>query len=133
MSEQEKKALVVTADSETRLVFADALTRLGLMPISLPTLAQAKAALGSEPFAVVICEHTLDDGSYRDLLQFVSLSASIVPVVVSSPVADVEVYLEAMQLGAYDFIAFPYRGAELATILNSVLQAHTALSARAVA
>jgi DNA-binding NtrC family response regulator len=85
------------------------------------SVGEARQILAHEPIAMVICEDHLADGSFRDMLGAVSSQRSQVPVVVTAHVDDQVEYLEAMRLGAFDFIAAPYRRAEVEWILEHAL------------
>jgi len=69
----------------------------------------------------VLCEDTLPDGSFRDVLHTLRLAGSGVPLVVCSLLGEIDEYLEAMESGAFDFIAPPFRPTELESIVNSAL------------
>jgi DNA-binding response OmpR family regulator len=69
----------------------------------------------------VLCEDALPDGSFRDVLHTLQLGGSRVPLVVCSRLDEMEQYLEAMESGAFDFIAPPFRPTEVKAIVNSVL------------
>ena len=77
--------------------------------------------LAQEPVALVVCEDSLRDGSYRDLLPVARAAKDDVPVVVTSPVDNPEEYLEAMKLGAFDYVADPFTRAELDRIVHNAL------------
>ena len=70
----------------------------------------------------MFCEVGLPDGDFRDLLGKVTGLAIKVPVVVASRLDDWDAYLEAMQLGAFDYIARPYRQAEVEWIVSRALR-----------
>jgi DNA-binding NtrC family response regulator len=133
MPKLQREALLVVSDSAGRQRLADAVKRYGLRPVLSSTVAQAKVSLGARPIAVVICEETLLDGSFRDVLQIVRGSDLPIPVVVSSSLGDVDRYLEAMELGAFDFVACPYRTSELEAVLNSALRTQIVAPMTAIA
>ena len=125
MSEGQNQVLLIAAASESRLGLAAALGGFGVRSIVSSTMAQAEAVLASEAIRLIICADTLPDGSFRDILRFVRGSDLPIPVVVSSFRGDVDQYLEAMELGAFDFIASPIRAPELEAILHAALRPQT--------
>jgi DNA-binding NtrC family response regulator len=78
---------------------------------------------------LVFCESYLADGTFRDVLRIAEHTQSNVPVVVTSRVGDTGEYLEAMELGAFDFLARPYRRAEVNWILSRALGRATPVAA----
>ena len=78
--------------------------------------------LAREPVQIVFCEAGLIDGTFRDVLRAVRGAGSKVPVVVASRVDDTREYIEAMGLGAFDYIACPYRHSEVERIVSSALR-----------
>ncbi len=87
-----------------------------------PNLADLRANLGPGKALIVFCQARLPDGTFRDLLKLAASQDSEIPVVVCSDFFDKTSYIEAMSLGAYDYIAFPYRRAEVEWIIGNVLR-----------
>ena len=74
---------------------------------------------------LVVCEDTLADGSFRNVLYTLKLAGSRIPLVVCSLLAEMAEYLEAMELGAFDFIAHPFCRVELERIINRALHQYS--------
>ena len=71
---------------------------------------------------MVFCEGRLRDGSFRDLLRAAEVAEARLPVVVASRLAETDEYLEAMRLGAFDFVARPYLQSEVESIVHRALE-----------
>jgi DNA-binding NtrC family response regulator len=71
---------------------------------------------------VVFCEDRLPDGGFREILCLVKANRPEVQVVVSSMLGDVHEYIEAMNLGAFDFIALPYRSSEIISVVGGAFR-----------
>jgi len=82
------------------------------------TVRDARSRLARKHVPVVFCEAQLTDGSFRDLLGAADTTVS--KVVVTSRSGDTREYVEAMSLGAFDYMSSPYRRSEVEWILSHV-------------
>jgi two-component system response regulator PilR (NtrC family) len=115
------RVLVALADPASQKALTNVLPSHGAEPVFASTLREARAVLSSEPIALVVCEDHLADGNYRDLLPVARAARGDVPVVVASRIDNPEEYLEAMKLGAFDFVAAPFSRTELERIVHNAL------------
>lgn len=115
------RVLIALATPEARTAISRALPTSGLDPVFTSSVRELRSILSQESVDVVICEDRLNDGDYRDVLNVMASRLRRVPVVVASHVDDTREYLEAMKLGAFDFIAAPYRRAEVEWIIEHAL------------
>lgn len=79
---------------------------------------QAIDVLQNDPAGVVVCEHSLPDGSWRDVQNALAGLDSPPPVVVSSMHADDRMWAEVLNLGGYDVLPEPFDGNEVVRILS---------------
>jgi DNA-binding NtrC family response regulator len=121
------RILIALRDPASRRIVSNLLPQQDVEPVFAATLREARAVLAHEPVAMVVCEDFLIDGSYRDLLPVAQAARGDVPVVVASRTDNPEEYLEAMKLGAFDFVAAPFTRAELDRIVHNAL--HRAVAA----
>jgi len=75
--------------------------------------AEALSLLRGQAIPVVIGEAILPDGTWRDLLMHGSALADPPRLIVTSDLADDRLWAEALNLGAYDVLAKPFRAAEV--------------------
>ena len=81
--------------------------------------AQRQLRTGGNGFALVVCDHELMPGTWRDLL------ADLLPIVqaplliVSSRLGDDRFWAEALNLGAYDVLVKPFDQDEVRRVLTS--------------
>lgn len=101
--------LVASSDLESRRNLMQTLTRQGLDPIGVASIAECDEVLAKEHVGLVFCDRHLADGTFRDLLERVRGGADKLRVVVTSQHPDWDEYLEAMRYGAFDVIASPCR------------------------
>jgi DNA-binding NtrC family response regulator len=113
--------LVVSADDSIRHSLADALLHCGLMPSFALTLDQAATHIAARDLSFVLCQDTLPDGKYGDLLLLQHAVRNYTPLIVISPTGDWPEYFEAVDLGAHDFLAYPLIPGELHRIMRSFL------------
>jgi response regulator RpfG family c-di-GMP phosphodiesterase len=75
--------------------------------------ADAASLLQSHIVPVVIGEANLPDGTWRDLLQNSGSLPGAPRLIVTSDCADERLWAEALNLGAYDVLAKPFRASEV--------------------
>jgi len=112
--------LVACKDYESRCALASILADFGLDLVFASSVDQARAILLGQPIRLVLCEDTLPDGSFRDVLHTLKLAGSGTPLVVCS-LGEIDEYLEAMESGAFDFIAPPFNATDLAYVVRSAI------------
>jgi DNA-binding response OmpR family regulator len=82
-------------------------------------LISALAVLRRRDIAVVLCERDLPPGSYRDMLEHISIRPRAPSVIVISRLADERLWAEALNLGAWDVLASPFDRSEVVRTLAS--------------
>ena len=100
--------LVACSDPCDRYALLSVLSSPRLTIQEAGTMIEAEKIL-SPATAIVFCEDRLAGGGYRELLRKIQQAGLQVPLVVSSTTGGPEQYLEAMELGADDYITPPYR------------------------
>jgi len=113
------QVLVVGSDVGNRTALVNILEECGLEPVIASNVEETGNILARRPTHVVFCEDNLPDGSFREILRLVRATRPDIQVVVSSKLGDVDQYIEAMNLGAFDFIAPPYRDADVISVIDS--------------
>jgi DNA-binding NtrC family response regulator len=91
---------------------------LGFTVNSCATLASGLAALRKRQFEVVVCERDLLPGSWKDVLEQVTILPDPPPFIVTSRLADERLWAEALNLGAYDVLAKPFDGTEVMRVVS---------------
>jgi DNA-binding NtrC family response regulator len=71
-------------------------------------LVSALVLLRRGDIAVVVCERDLPPGSYRNLLEHMSMQPNAPSMIVVSRLADEQLWAEALNLGAWDVLATPF-------------------------
>jgi DNA-binding NtrC family response regulator len=112
-----KRILIVEDDAAQRAVLLRVLRREGMDVTGVPDLATARSMVRSDDPDLVLLDLQLPDGSGLDLLSELRRESNRGDFIVMTGMNDLSIAVEAMQLGAYDFIAKPF---DRATILELV-------------
>jgi DNA-binding NtrC family response regulator len=116
------QVLVAGSDAGKRTALVGILRECGLEPLIASSVEETLNILAGRSAQVVFCEDKLPDGGFREFLRLVKATRPEIQVVVSSILGDVREYIEAMNLGAFDFIAPPYRGTEILSVVDHAYQ-----------
>lgn len=126
------RAIVACTDPEIRQVLTRVLDEFGLQSVVSETLDDAKSLLKREETAIAFVQPNFRKGSFREVLRVADGPRPRVPVIVCSEFYDKELYIEAMSLGAFDYLAFPYRREEVEWVIgNAVNRRSLSQAARA--
>lgn len=109
--------LVACSDPADRDALLDALSAPGVTVQQAATIMEAERIL-SAATAVVFCEDRLPGGGYPELLRAIQQGQFHIPLVVASTRGGPEQYLEAMELGADDYITPPYQKQVIESIVE---------------
>ncbi len=113
---------VVDDDPEIRALLHRVLGKSGFTTAEATSGAEAMALLGRQAFDVALVDIKLPDASGLDILRWARESEVDSEFVVLTGNADVETAVEAMRLGAYDFVTKPWRNAELVEIIGKAAE-----------
>jgi len=118
------QVLVANSDGARRDALAGILVQCGLRPLIANNMREVCALLAQHPVDAVFCEDCLPQGGFRQVLELTKATRSRVPLVVCSRLGELDQYLEAMHLGAFDFIVAPFRRDEVVFIINALRRSH---------
>ena len=102
---------------------------LGRMDIRTETamdVAGAKALLGAHDFDICLTDMRLPDGDGLELVKWIQGNAAGLPVAVITAHGNVETAVQALKLGAFDFISKPLDLGNLRTIVSNALRVRPA-------
>jgi DNA-binding NtrC family response regulator len=109
--------LVVDDDANVRNLLATVLGKNRMAVVEAASGAEAITLLGGQEFDLALVDVLLPDHSGLDILRWARTAEVDTEFVVLTGHADVETAVEAMRLGAYDFIRKPWRNTELLEVL----------------
>ena len=115
-------ALAVSSDERVQQNLAEAITGCGLIVFRAFTVGESRRILSRQEISLVVCDDRLIDGTYEDLLQAKKLSPTKPPVIVLSLLGDWPEYLKAINVGAFDFLAYPPIRGELPRVVRHALE-----------
>ena len=113
--------LLVEDDLHILKTTADWLTEVGFTVTSAATLATAKDALYRAHFDVVISDIRLEDGDGFTLLQEAQIIDAKIPVILFTGYGTIETAVEAMRIGAFDFLSKPLMDDELLSAIERAI------------
>jgi len=115
-------ALLVHHNSETLATLKGALERQGMHIREATSCAHAKRWLGGlNPAPLVFTDTHLPDGTWADVLAVAGKAAKHVNVIVVSRVVNTRFYVEAIETGAFDFLAPPFNASDLAYVVRTAM------------
>jgi two-component system response regulator AtoC len=114
--------LVVDDDADVRGLLVSVLSRNGSSVEEASSGCEAMAALSRGEFDVALVDIQLPDASGLDILRSARAADVDAELIVLTGHADVETAVEAMRLGAYDFIGKPWKNAELLEVVSKAAE-----------
>jgi DNA-binding NtrC family response regulator len=102
---------------------AEMLDEVSIPVVHASSLKDAVSKLRAASFGVVLTEAKLDDGNWLDLLELTRRSGT--ELIVTDAWADAQFWAMAINLGAYDMLAQPFRGTEVRRVLASASSRQT--------
>jgi DNA-binding NtrC family response regulator len=73
------------------------------------------------PPLLAVTESELPDGKWSDIVSFSEKASSRVNVIVVGRTIDANLYASAIEVGAFDYIAPPFEGVDLAHVVRCAL------------
>jgi DNA-binding NtrC family response regulator len=119
------RLLVVDDDPEVRSLLDRVLTKSGYHPAEATNGTEAMELLGRQEYDVALVDVKLPDASGLDILRWARDADVDTEFIVLTGNADVETAVEAMRLGAYDFLSKPWRNAELVEVIGKAAEKKT--------
>ena len=116
------RALVVDDDADVRSLLTGVLTRNQMTVVEASSGGEAMALLGRDEFDVVLVDVRLPDHSGLDILRWARGAEIDTEFIVLTGHADVDTAVEAMRLGAYDFVAKPWKNVELLEVVVKAVE-----------
>ena len=119
-------ALVIDDEPDICELLTLTLGRMDVRTESAVDVASAKELLGKHNFNICLTDMRLPDGNGLDLVEWMQTNAPGVPVAVITAHGNVETAVQALKLGAFDFISKPLDLGNLRNIVENALRIDTA-------
>lgn len=124
LEDSRNKLLLVDDDLDDLLYYSGVLDRLGYGVCSVSTYTEGAAWLDREEFDLVIVSQGGSHFEGREVLSHALERDRHTPVLVLTRVPDMPSYIEAMQMGAFDYLEKPLAASELAELVAKHLRPH---------
>lgn len=123
----EQKVLVVEDADSLREVLQSVLLHEGYQVLAVPDAEAAIAAIEKESFSCVLADFKLPGMNGIELLRAVRERHAALPFLLMTAFGSIEIAVEAMKLGATDFITKPFEPERLCGIVHDVITHHRVL------
>lgn len=121
MNEQER-ILVVDDDPQVRFVMLELLAEHGHAAVAASGSKEAHRLLDAEPFALILSDMNMPDGSGMELVRHVVEEHPDVAAVMVTGVDDCGLAETALELGAYGYLLKPFGGLEVEIQVSNALR-----------
>lgn len=115
-------ALILDDEADIRELIEMTLIPLGIRCHSAETLAQAYALLEQHRYSLCIADMKLPDGNGLELVGYIQRHHPKLPVAVITAHGNIESAVEALKLGAFDFVAKPFEIDVLRKLVKTALK-----------
>jgi DNA-binding NtrC family response regulator len=122
MSDKGYKVLVVDDDSEMCQLLFDVLKGEGFFVTTMNDSLEASKLLKNEEFDVVVTDLKMKGLKGLDLLEVTNKLAPMTPVIIITAFGTIESAIQAMKMGAYDYITKPFQMDEFLLIVKKALE-----------
>ncbi len=116
------QALIIDDEPDICELLAVTLGRMDIETESAGDVASAKRLLKSRTFDICLTDMRLPDGDGLELVEWIQSHAAGVPVAVITAHGNVETAVQALKLGAFDFISKPLDLNHLRNVVENALK-----------
>jgi two-component system response regulator PilR (NtrC family) len=116
------RALVIDDEPDICELLSLTLGRMDIDTASASDVGGAKSLLGSQQFDLCLTDMRLPDGDGLELVEWMQVHAPDVPVAVITAHGNIETAVQALKLGAFDFISKPLDLNHLRNIVENALK-----------
>ena len=118
----ETRVLVIEDDPDGRRSLADALEDGGWQVVTAETGQEGIARFADQAFDVVVSDLVLPDIDGLEVLRRVKESHPDVDVIMVTGLSQIDTAVQAMKLGAFDYISKPFEPDELKLVVQRALE-----------
>ena len=113
--------LIIEDDLTFSLMLTTWLGKKGFEVSAVSSVAEARRRLASATYDLVISDLRLPDGDGIDLLKWLKDNYPSVPLIMMTSYAEIQTAVQAMKLGAADYIAKPLNPEDLLTKIREIV------------
>ncbi len=118
----EARALIVDDEADIRELLTITLNRMGVTTQAAADLAEARSLLAGQSFDLCLTDMRLPDGNGLELVEWIQEQSVQLPVAVITAHGNVEAAVQALKLGAFDFVSKPVDLANLRRLVSTALR-----------
>jgi DNA-binding NtrC family response regulator len=122
MNEPGNRILVVDDDREMASLLSDVLRGEGFFVLPLSDSLEASRILQKEEFDVLITDLKMKGLKGLDLLEEAKKEAPLTPVIIITAFGTIESAIQAMKMGAYDYITKPFQMDQIVLTVRKALE-----------
>lgn len=113
--------LIVDDEPDILELLSMTLRRMKLQPVAAQSIEEAKQLLQQNSFDLCLTDMRLPDGSGLDLVKYIHLKLPQLPIVMITAYGSMNVAIEAIKSGAFDFLAKPVELDRLRSVIQNAL------------
>lgn len=118
----QQRVLIVDDEPDIRELLELTLMRMGLDTLSVPDLKSAIRQVDKEAFDLCLTDMRLPDGTGLELVTYLQHKRPDTPIAVITAYGSMELAIESLKAGAFDFVSKPVEIDRLRTLVNQALQ-----------
>jgi len=122
MIQDSQRVLVIDDEPDIRELLNLTLSRMGLDVTTTQDLAEARRVLQDQTFSFCLTDMRLPDGNGLDLVEEISNQFPDLPTAVITAHGKIEDAVQALKMGAFDFVSKPVDLAVLRKLVNTALK-----------
>ncbi len=115
------KILIVDDESDIRSMLQIAISRMGHTPSLARDVTEAKQLIQNQPFDMVLTDMKLPGGDGFDILRYSNLTQPETPCAMITAFGSVDLAINALKEGAFDFLNKPLELSTLRNVINNAL------------
>src|SRR5208337_3919997 len=114
--------LLVDDEKLIRWSLRQELTKRGFGVLEAATMSEALVQIEKENVDLIILDQNLPDGTGIDVLQAIRKSGPMMPVVMLTAIDRSDIAVQAMKLGAFDYVTKPVNMDEMTIVIEKALE-----------
>lgn len=116
------KVLIIDDEPDIRELLELTLTRMGNSSTPCETKAEALVALGNDNFDLCLTDMNLPDGTGLEIVKHIQETQPELPIAVITAYGSMELAIESLKAGAFDFVSKPVELDRLRSLIQSALK-----------
>jgi len=116
-----KTVLIIDDELDLRELLKLTLAKMGIDSTAVETVKEARAALQEKTFDLCLTDMRLPDGNGLELVDYTQKNYPELPIAVLTAYGNVDLAVDALKLGAFDFLSKPVELSRLRALITNAL------------